>query len=123
MAARSRQKSASGRDIGELPPVRDPELRASCESDLRLFLETCFPAAFRLGWCDDHLVLISELQRVIEQGGFRAIGMPRGTGKSTIVMRAMIWAICRRLHPFAMIAAANAGKAERLLRDITTEVS
>jgi hypothetical protein len=123
MAARSRQKSASGRDIGELPPVRDPELRASCESDLRLFLETCFPAAFRLGWCDDHLVLISELQRVIEQGGFRAIGMPRGTGKSTIVMRAMIWAICRRLHPFAMIAAANAGKAEKLLRDITTEVS
>ena len=58
MAARSRQKSASGREIGELPPVRDPELRANCESDLRLFLETCFPAAFRLGWCDDHLVLI-----------------------------------------------------------------
>jgi hypothetical protein len=122
MAARSRAKSASGRDIGELPPVRDPELRRQCEGDLRLFLETCFPAAFRLGWCGDHLVLISELQRVVESGGFRAIGMPRGTGKSTIVMRAMLWAICKRKHPFSMIAAANAGKAEKLLRDIGTEV-
>lgn len=123
-AARSRHKSAEGREIGpELPEVVDPQLRAECEADLRTFLEFCFPMAFRLGWCDDHLVLISELQRVILSGGFRAIGMPRGTGKSSIVMRAMIWAIAIRKHPFSMIAAANAGKAEKLLRDIVTEVS
>lgn len=123
MAARSREASASGREIGELPAVVEPELRQQCEASLRQFLEICFPMAFRLGWCEDHLVLIAELQRVILSGGFRAIGMPRGTGKSTIVMRAMIWAICIRKHPFSMIAAANAGKAEKLLRDIVTEVS
>lgn len=122
-AARNRASSASGRDIGEIPPVEDLELRAACEKDLRTFLETCFPAAFRLGWCEDHLMLIEQLQAVIEKGGFRAIGMPRGTGKSTIIMRAMIWAVCKKLHPFAMIAAANSGKAERLLRDIVVEVS
>jgi len=122
-AARSREASASGRDIGELPAVVEPELRQQCEASLQQFLEICFPMAFRLGWCEDHLVLIAELQRVILSGGFRAIGMPRGTGKSTIVMRAMIWAIAIRKHPFAMIAAANAGKAEKLLRDIVTEVS
>ena len=91
MAARSREASASGREIGELPAVVEPELRQQCEASLRQFLEICFPMAFRLGWCEDHLVLIAELQRVILNGGFRAIGMPRGTGKSTIVMRAMIW--------------------------------
>lgn len=123
-AARSRHKSAEGREIGpELPEVVDQQLRAECEADLRTFFEFCFPMAFRLEWCDDHLVLISELQRVILSGGFRAIGMPRGTGKSSIVMRAMIWAIAIRKHPFSMIAAANAGKAEKLLRDIVTEVS
>ena len=122
-AARSKQVSNSARDIGDIPPVGDPVLREACEADLRTFLERCFPQAFRLGWCDDHLVLIEELQRVIERGGFRAVGMPRGTGKSTIIMRAMIWAIVRRLHPFSMIAAANAGKAEKLLRDIVTEWS
>lgn len=123
MAAKSREASASGREIGELPAVVEPELRQQCEASLQQFLEVCFPMAFRLGWCEDHLVLIAELQRVILSGGFRAIGMPRGTGKSTIVMRAMIWAICLRKHPFSMIAAANAGKAEKLLRDIVTEVS
>jgi hypothetical protein len=76
-----------------------------------------------LGWCEDHLLLIAELQRVILTGGFRAIGMPRGTGKSTIVMRAMLWAVCIRKHSFAMIAAANSSKAEKLLRDIVVEVS
>ena len=122
-ASRSRAKSQSGRDIGDIPSCADLELRAQCEASLRVFLEQCFPQAFRLGWSPDHLLLIAELQRVIESGGFRAIGMPRGTGKSTIIMRAMIWAICRRLHRFAVIAAANAGKAEKLLRDIVTEVS
>ncbi|NBN87607.1 MAG: hypothetical protein EBV32_00715 [Proteobacteria bacterium] len=122
-AARSKEVSNSARDIGDIPPVGDPVLREACEADLRTFLERCFPQAFRLGWCDDHLVLIEELQRVIERGGFRAVGMPRGTGKSTIIMRAMIWAIVKRLHPFSMIAAANAGKAEKLLRDIVTEWS
>jgi Terminase large subunit gpA, endonuclease domain len=121
-AERSRAKSKAGRDIGPLPPVTDPELRAACESSLLTFLETVFPSAFSLGWCDDHLLLISELQRVVEQGGFRAIGLPRGSGKSTIVMRAMLWAICRRLHSFAVIAAANSGKAEKLLRDLIVEL-
>lgn len=121
-AARSRAKSKTGRDIGPLPPVADPDLREACERDLRTFLERVFPAAFSLGWCEDHLLLIEELARVIEQGGFRAIGMPRGTGKSTIVMRAMLWAICRRMHSFAIIAAANSGKAEKLLRDLLVEL-
>ena len=122
-AARSREKSASGRDIGDIPSCADVKLRKRCEADLQTFLETCFPNAFRLGWCEDHLLLIAELQRVILTGGFRAIGMPRGTGKSTIVMRAMLWAVCIRKHSFAMIAAANSSKAEKLLRDIVVEVS
>ena len=121
-ALRSREISASGRDIGDIPAVVDADARAACERDLRTFLETCFPRAFSLGWCDDHLVLIQQLQQVIERGGFRAVGMPRGTGKSTIIMRSMIWAIVRRLHAFSVIAAANSAKAEKLLRDILTEL-
>lgn len=122
-AERSRMVATAGRDIGEIPEVVDPEARAACEADLKTFLEVTFPQAFRLGWCDDHLVLIAELQNVIVNGGFRAIGMPRGTGKSSIVMRAMIWAIVIQRHPYSMIVAANSGKAERLLRDIVVELS
>lgn len=122
-AKRSREKSAAGRDIGDIPGCADDRLRKKCEQSLQTFLEVCFPNAFRLGWSEDHILLIAELQRVILSGGFRAIGMPRGTGKSTIVMRAMLWSICIRKHSFAMIAAANSTKAEKLLRDIVTEVS
>lgn len=122
-AKRSRAKSKAGRDIGPLPPVTDPEKRKACETSLQTFLETVFPHAFRLGWCDDHLILINELQKVIESGGFRAIGMPRGTGKSTIVMRAMLWAVCRRIHSYAILTAANSGKAEKLLRDLSVELT
>ena len=91
--ARSAAKAAAGRELAEIPDVVDPELRVRCEDDLRTFLEECFPAAFRLGWSDDHLTLIAELQKVILTGGFRAVCMPRGTGKTTIIRRAMIWAI------------------------------
>jgi hypothetical protein len=122
-ALRSRERSAAGRDIGQIPPCADPALRAKCESCLLTYLTVCFPNAFRLGWSEDHKLLIAELQRVILSGGFRAIGMPRGTGKSTIVVRATIWAVCIRRHPYALIAAANSSKAEALLRDIVTEVT
>lgn len=121
-AQRSRERSKAGRDIGELPRVANPEQREACRQSLRLFLETYFPKAFRLGWCEDHLVLIDEIERVILNGGFRAVGMPRGTGKTTILARALLWAICAGVHSFVSIVAANSDKAEKILRDISTEL-
>ena len=47
-AARKRNiaLALAGRDIGELPPVAHPGLKAQCRTDFRLFCETYFPETF-----------------------------------------------------------------------------
>jgi len=91
----SRTKSRSKRDI-RTPSRNEPlndERRAAGFASLRSFLDSYFPEAFNLAWSDDHLTMIDTLQHVIESGGKFALAMPRGSGKSTIVRRAAIWAM------------------------------
>lgn len=118
MAARSAEASSAGREIGPLPPVADPERRASCETDLRLFLETYHPDDFELDWSDDHLELIAELQAVILGGGKKAFALPRASGKSTIARYAVQWAILYGHRHFCLVIGANDDKAIELLEPI-----
>lgn len=117
--------NAAGRDIGDLPPGPEGELaeiRRKCDESLRFFLEYVFPTAFFLGWSDDHLRLIREIERIGIAGGLKAIAHPRGGGKTTILIRAVLWLILTRHRRFAVIVAATAGKAKELLKDIKTIV-
>lgn len=82
MARRNREASAAGRDIGDIPSVRDADRRESCRMDFRLFCETYFPENFRLKWSDDHLKCISKIERSVLSGGLFALAMPRGSGKA-----------------------------------------
>ena len=90
---RNAERSASGRDIGTIPPVVSPKRKEACRFDFRLFLLTYFPDLFPLKFCPAHDVLIATIQKIILQDGLHALGMPRGTGKTTIVELAALWAI------------------------------
>lgn len=115
-------KSKSARDIGTLPEVVDPDRRERCRLDFRLFLETYFPRAFPLRWSDDHLTMIAAVQRAVLTGGLQAIAMPRGTGKTSICERAVLWASLYGHSPFSLLIAADKTKAQASLAKIILEL-
>lgn len=123
-ARESRQKQYEARkaitksDIAPLPAIVDNDRRESCRHSLRLFLETYFAEAFPLAWSPAHLAVIDSIERQIKEGGSVAIAMPRGSGKTTLIIRAAIWAVLYGHAEYVMIVAADATKAKNLLDTI-----
>ena len=141
MAATPEQKNrsqnairAKDREIG--PPPQQPsetemrevdgeeislaEIRRRCDESLRFFLEYCFPAAFRLSWSEDHLRVIGDIERTVILGLLKALAMPRGNGKTTIIIRAALWAILTKRRRFCSVVAATDAKARKLLKSMKT---
>lgn len=114
----SAKKSMLTSDIGPLPGVVNKKRKEECRDSLQLFLETYFAEAFPLAWSPGHLEVIHSIEKQIETGGSVAIAMPRGSGKTTIIVRAALWALLYGKSPYAMIVAADAPKAENLLKSI-----
>lgn len=122
MAERQRQRSQQGRDIGQIPLPEDPARRASCERDLGKFLKTYFPGTFRHDWSAVHKRLIELIQIVVLVGALLAMGIPRGWGKTSLCVRAVIWAIAYRHHQFVMLIGASNEAAKQMIADIRTEL-
>lgn len=120
--ARQKEIGEETRDIGPLPEVAKPQRRAAAEHDLKLFLETYFPNAFKLGWSDDHLQVIAAVESAVRDGGQQIIAMPRRSGKTTICERAVIWAIIYGKCRFSLLIAASKEKAEKSLKKIKIEL-
>lgn len=117
--------NAAGREIGSPPdpPTGDAALmREQCEESLRFFLEYCFPLAFPLAWSDDHLRLIDAIEKAGLLGMLKALAMPRGSGKTTLIIRAGLWLILNGHRRFVCIVAATETAAKKLLKGIKTEL-
>lgn len=114
--------SRKGRDIGPLPEVtpENQELVERCRLDLKLFLETFLPAIFYLGWSKDHLRAIATLQDVVLNGGKFALAMPRGNGKTSLVIGAIVWAIVYGHRKFIVAIAATGPKAKEIVESVKT---
>ena len=123
-AERDRQASISrqGRDIGPPPPVADPKRRAKAEKSLQLFCESYFPERFKLRWSKDHLKVIQRLQHSVLTGGRFALGMPRGSGKTSLCEVAAIWALFIGARQFVMLIGASAETAQQMLDAIKMEI-
>ena len=121
-AAISRDRSSRGRDIGEIPPIVNPERREACRTNLKLFLETYFPETFTLAWSPDHVKVISKLERAIAYGGLFALAMPRGAGKTSMCECGAIFAKLYGYSPCTVLIGSEAGHAERMLQSIKIEL-
>lgn len=117
-----RTRSFGNTNISPVPTCVDPDRKESCRHDLKRFLEVYFPEAFAEEWSKDHVEVIRKIEQVIRGGGFFAIAMPRGSGKTTIIVRAAIWAILYGHMPYVFLVAADAGKAKSMLKSIKTEI-
>jgi len=119
--ARNAELSASGRDIGAIPEVVDPQRKARAATDFRFFCETYFPATFCLPWSDDHLKVIAKIEQAVLRGGLFAMAMPRGSGKTTLAETACIWAMLTGARQFVCLIGSDAGHARSMLESIKVE--
>jgi hypothetical protein len=119
---RSAQASRAGRDIGSIPAVVDPARRRKADASLILFCETYFPAKFALAWSDDHRRIIAQMQTAIETGGWFALAMPRGSGKTTLCLVATIWALLTGRHAFVMVICSGEDHATALVTNMKVEL-
>ena len=121
-AERQNATRAAAREIPPIPEIVDPRRRARCRRKLKSFLTTYCKPAVNLAWSPDHLELISALQDILLFGGQLAIGMPRGTGKSTLVSLSLLWSVLYGHHRFLVLLAANDDKARQQMEAIKAQV-
>lgn len=119
---RAQALSQSGRDIGDLLEVADPERKEACSRNFRLFCETYFQHTFSLDWSDDHLRVMQRLEASVLDGGLFALAMPRGSGKSTLSEVGCVWAMVYGHREFIALIGATEGAALEMLESIKTEL-
>jgi hypothetical protein len=117
-----KRQRAAARDIAPLPAVADPARREACRLNLRLFCETYFPEDFSLPWSEDHLKIISKIERAALKGQLFAEAMPRGNGKTTLLLCAVKWIALYGHQQFIEFIGATEEAANALLESIKTDI-
>jgi hypothetical protein len=120
--ARNAALSKSGRDIGDIPAVVDPERKEKAATDFRFFCESYFPLTFDLAWSPDHLKVIAKIEQAVIHGGLFAMAMPRGSGKTTLAECACLWAILYGHREFVCLIGSDEGHALDMLDSLKTEL-
>jgi hypothetical protein len=115
---RNAEKSAEGRDIGELPAVADSDRRAAALKSLEYFCRAYLAASFTRPFCKSLRRAAAKLERAIRNSGSHAYAMPRAFGKSTLSKAACLWAILTGHRKFGCLIGAAAPAAEKLLSAI-----
>ncbi len=121
-ATRQRKIAAAGQDIAPIPKPKRPAERKKLEGSLKLFCETAFPGKFKKRWSDDHLVAIRKMEKAIREGDLFALAMPRGSGKTTMVVAAILWAILCGYRSYVALIGPTKKHAVKLLSAIKTEL-
>jgi hypothetical protein len=120
-AARAAELSESGRDIGALPAVVNQARKDAARTSFRMFCESYMPATFCLEWSDDHLETIAAVEAAVIRGELLAFAMPRGSGKTSLVEAAALWALLFGHREFVAIIGSDEGHASTMLESIKVE--
>jgi hypothetical protein len=109
-------------DVGAVGACADRARRNACEFDLRLFLETYHGATCVWPFSAAHLALIADLQHIILNGGRKATAMPRGSGKTSICIGAVEWALLYGHRRFVVVPAATQDAAENIVAAVFADL-
>lgn len=118
---RRRARRAAARDV-KIPEIVDPARRDRCEFSLLHFLMIYLAPLFPKPFSWDHYRMIHRLQKCILRGELYVIAAPRGTGKSTIVIGACIWALLFGHRAFLVILCGNHTNSRERLDAIRTSI-
>jgi hypothetical protein len=115
---RSKRISQAGREIESIPPILNVQRRRKCKRDLKQYITEYFKPKFDKPFGKNHLEYIKAVQSSILFSGNIAIGMPRGSGKTTIAKAAAHWAIVYGHRKFVIIVSAAMDEAKSFLDDM-----
>lgn len=119
----SAAESRLGRDIGSIPAVADHARKREGSRSFRSFCEIYFPHKFSLAWSPDHLKVIAKIERAVIHGALLSVGMPRGSGKTTLCETAALWALLNGYHRFVMLLGSDEAHALQMLDALKVELS
>jgi len=106
-AERQRRNASAKREVGEIPPVANPERRAAATASLLVFCRTYFHQLFYMEFSNLHLQVLAKLERTINQGDKFTLAMPRSSGKTSLVRAACIWAALTGRHKYVVLVCAT----------------
>lgn len=117
-----RQKRETLRDIGDIPRCDTKYLiiKKAYEQDLKGFLLFFHAEKFYRPFSKDQLKFIEDIESKILHGGTEAIGMPRGEGKTTIIIGACDWALSYGHRRYPAIIGASKPLADNIMNGIKT---
>ncbi len=123
---RARTRSAvitlAGQDIAPLPRIAGAARRARADRDFKFFCETYFPHLFTLAWSQDHLRVIAKIERVVRYHETLAVAMPRGSGKTTLCLVSVLWAVLSGQHEFVFLIASAQESALSMLANLKSHL-
>jgi hypothetical protein len=122
MREKARMESESGRDIGDLPPVEQPERKSAARISFQAFCSSYFPEIFALPFSEDHRKVITKTEQAVLQGGLFALAMPRGSGKSSLAECACLWAVLYGHRDFVVLIGSDEGHAADMLDSMKAEL-
>lgn len=120
-AGRMREKRATERDL-IIPPVKNPERRASLLEDDEGWLRTYLPRVFYHPFTASRKQLISEISNCLRYGTRKCVAAPRGDGKSTITKYLALKYALEHVVEYLLILAATSNKAEKMLADLKRQL-
>lgn len=109
-------------DIGDIPKIVNPKRRKACKFDLERYLLTYHGMHFPLPFGEAHRDVIAGVQYSVFNGGARAKLLPRGTGKSTILLFSVMWIANYGHRKFPFLAPGDGEAAAEMLSAILQEL-
>ena len=92
--------------------------REALESCLATWFRHFFPHSFTMDFSSDHLEVIADIEESINRGRQKAVAMPRGSGKTTMMEAALIFAAITGKRRFCFILAADLESAKNIVASI-----
>jgi hypothetical protein len=119
---RSAASSIRGREIGEIPPPKDPARRRAASRSVRKWCATYVPHWFGHTWSPDLVELAGLSEKVLIEGGQQPVAMPRGGGKTTIAKAVALMGALEGHRKFLVLIGANKELADDLLDALKYEL-
>jgi len=120
--AKSKEQSAIGQEIGDIPPPKNQSRRDRGRTDAEFFHLSYFPQRFSLNFGRAHLAAIKTLADCSERGGLHAFSMMRGGGKTSIAEAELVRAVCYGLRRYVVYFGATDGLATQALKRVWREL-
>lgn len=111
-----RERRESSRDVGRHRHTARMEDKRRFEAYLIGFIQFFFPLAVPLEFSAKHIEFLEKLESAILHGGREAVALPRGFGKSTLVVLACIWAVLYGHRRYIAVIAATAKDSRKIIR-------